>query len=117
MEGRVGKLEVDVGMLSQRMFEVEKWVPESRTFHRDMESFKARLLAQQDAIRDEQSARHRSNSTKLNIIATLIALGTLFVLFATLVVSVWVSRHADITPQKILKSEAPSETAEIIATQ
>lgn len=111
MERRIGKLEVDMGTITTRLNEVEKWVPESRTFHREMSTFKTTLLATQDAIREEQSRRHRANSWKLSVIMACIALGTLLIAIATFVIANWVHTHAATDPIKIMKSESLPEMA------
>lgn len=105
MERRVGQLEVDMGTLSQRMLQVENWVPESRTFHNDMQNFKTALLAQQAAVREEQNRKHRQNSWKLSVIMACIAFGTLLIAIASFVTINWFSKHAQLDPVKIMKSQ------------
>jgi hypothetical protein len=72
MERRIGRLEGDVGIILTRLGVVEGWIPESRKFHNEMSDFKATLLATQQAIREEQLSRHRSNSAKINLLMLLV---------------------------------------------
>lgn len=106
MERRVGNLEVQVATILTTLKTHAEWVGESREFHKEMEKFKTDLLARQDAIREEGNRKHRSNSLKLSIIMACIAFGTLLIAVATFVTVNWVSKHAEVTPGKILHSQA-----------
>lgn len=111
MERRVGNLEVQVATILTTLKTHAEWVGESREFHKEMETFKTTLLARQDAIREEQNRKHRSNSLKLSIIMACIAFGTLLIAVATFVTVNWVSKHATVDPIKIMKSDSEPQQA------
>lgn len=120
MEQRVGKLEVQVGTILQQLRTHEEWVRESREFHSKMNTFKDTLLAQQEAQRYEQNMHHRSNTMKLNIISVCIAIVTAVIMGVGIIVSVWVSHHAEVTPSQILHSQSDPQLAQndqLIATE
>ena len=105
MERRVGNLEVQVATILTTLKTHAEWVGESREFHKEMDTFKTTLLATQQAIREEQNRKHKSNSLKLSIIMACIAFGTLLIGVATFVTVNWFSKHAQVDPVKIMKSQ------------
>ena len=111
MERRVGDIEVKLGELQQWRRSTDTWMEEDRKEHKRMNDFMSTSLATQEAIREEQSRRHRSNSLKLSIIMACIAFGTLLMTVASFVAINWVSKHADATPLKILHSEQLPEVS------
>jgi hypothetical protein len=105
VERRVGDLEVSLSALQQWRRSTDVWMDEDRKEHKRMNDFMATSLATQEAIREEQSRRHRSNSTKLNVIAIMIGFGTLLIALASFMAVNFFHSHAEILdPAKIFHS-------------
>lgn len=98
MDDRVGRLERTVDVLVQRVNTIDGWVEESREFHKDMNTFRDTLVAQQEAIREEQKLRHQSNSLKLNFIGIIVAIGTAVILALTAFIAYNQAKHVKVEP-------------------
>lgn len=114
MDERVGRLERKVDVLAERLDTVDDWVSESKVFHREMSTFKDTFLGTQAAIREEQRLRHATNTTKLNWLMFLVAVGTLIITGIGIIVSVQVAKHQALNT---LVSHEPIVTAEFTAQE
>lgn len=112
------QVDADIAVLKSNVSAIREWEIESRRFHATVNNFMSTFNATQEAIREEQGRRHRSNAAKLNVIVAFATIGLVFVTLLGIWVSYAVSKHQslnDFIPQ--LSSKNPPVVAEYRAQE
>jgi ABC-type phosphate transport system permease subunit len=97
LKGRISTMEKT---MDQHFQSLEKLT----SFANNFGTWIAKHEEREEVMEEQQTSRHESNSTKLNIIATCIALSTVLVMAIGIIVTIYLARHAQLEPPKIFHS-------------
>ncbi len=100
LKGRVSTMEKT---MDQHFQSLEKL----GTFVGGLNTWTAKHDEREEIIEEQQESRHRSNSTKLNLIGIFIAFSAVVVTIVGILITVYLAKHAEVDPAKIFHSYIP----------
>ena len=101
-----------ISVLESNVTAMQSWETESRRFHATVNNFMSTLNATQQATREEQARRHRTNTTKLNLLLVLASIAGVGVAIIAIFVSLSIAKHQTFEIPLTFKNSNPPALAE-----